>query len=123
LKHPNRHRHIPQSPPSQIQKINSAEQTRRRVSDKDLATMPCGHHPCGAVEHGAEVVTGPKLSFPGRDTHPHRQLESQLGLDSRIDSRARRCERSDNTIACMTEQEPVMRLDRRAQHIVVHDEG
>ena len=65
--------------------------------------MPGGHHPRSAVEHRPEIVTVPKLSLPGRNTHSHRQLKSQLGLNSRVDSGPRRCERRDHAITGVAE--------------------
>jgi hypothetical protein len=65
--------------------------------------VACGRHPCGAVEHRAEIITFSKLSLTGRNTHSHRQLKSQLGRNSCVDSRPRRRERRDHTITGVTE--------------------
>jgi hypothetical protein len=81
--------------------------------------VPGGHHPCGAVEHRAEIVTVAQLSLPGRNTHSHRQLKSELGLDSRVDSGPRRCERRDYTVTGVAEQKAPVRFDRVAQPLVV----
>jgi hypothetical protein len=105
LKHPNRYRYIPQPSRPQIQQINPAQQSGCRVGDQYLTTVPGGHHPCGAIEHRAEIVTVAKLGLPGRNTHSHRQLKSELGLDSRVDGGPRRCERRDYTVTCVTEYE------------------
>ena len=51
LKHPDRVRHVPQPSRPQIDKINPAEQNRRRVGHQDLTAVPGGHHPRRAVEH------------------------------------------------------------------------
>ena len=66
LEHPDRRRHVPQPSRPQIHQINSAEQTCRRVGQQDLTTVPRGHHPCGAIEHRAEVIPVAQLGFAGR---------------------------------------------------------
>jgi hypothetical protein len=123
LKHPNRNRYIPQSSRAQIQKINRAQQARCRVGDQYLTTVPCGHHPGGAVEHRSEIICVAKLGLPGRNAHAHRQLQSQLGVNSRVDCGPRRAERSDHAITGVTEQETVVRFDRGVKHSVVRGQG
>ena len=78
LKHPDRGRQIPQPTRPQIDEINSAEQTRRRLGQQDLTTMPGGHHPRSTIQHRTEVVPVPQLGFAGRNAHPHRQLQRPL---------------------------------------------
>ena len=84
--------------------------------------MPGGHHPCGPIEHRAEIIPLAQFGFTGRNPHPHRQFEGTLGVHRRIHRRFRGAERSAHTVAGVLEQEPVIRLDRRAQHLVVDDE-
>ena len=81
--------------------------------------MPGGHHPSSPVEHRPEVVPVAQFGFTGRDPHPHRQLQLPLRGDRRVHRRPRRGKRGDHTIARVTEQEPVVRLNRRAQHLIV----
>jgi hypothetical protein len=78
LKHPDRRRHIPQPSRPQIHEIHSAQQTRRRLGRQDLTTMPGGHHPCGTIEHRAEVVPISQLRFTGCQPHSYRQLQGPL---------------------------------------------
>ncbi len=78
LKYSDRGGQIPQPPRPQIHQINSAEQTRRRLGQKDLTAMPGGHHPRSTIEHRTEVIRPPQLGFAGRNPHPHRQLQPQL---------------------------------------------
>ena len=42
---------------AQLDEVNPAEQTCGRTIEQDLAAVPARHHPRGAVEHRAEVVT------------------------------------------------------------------
>jgi hypothetical protein len=76
LKYPNRYRYISQPSRPQIQKINPAQQSGCRIGDQYLTTVPGGHHPGSAVKHRTEIITAAKLSLPGRNTHPHRQLKT-----------------------------------------------
>ena len=78
LKHPDRRRQIPQPPRPQIDQVNSAEQTRRRLGQQDLTAVPGGHHPRRTIKHRTEVVRPPQLGFTGRQSHSHRQLECPL---------------------------------------------
>ena len=78
LEHPDRGRQIPQPARSQIDEINAAEQTRRRLGQQDLTAVPGGHHPRRTIEHRTEVVRPPQLGFAGRQPHPHRQLQRPL---------------------------------------------
>ena len=78
LEHPDRGGQIPQPSRPQIQQVNSAEQTRRRVGQQDLTAMPGGHHPRRTIEHRTEVIPVPQLGFAGRQPHPHRQLQRPL---------------------------------------------
>ena len=71
-----------------IDKIDAAEQTRRGAVDQDLSAVACGHHPCGSVEHRAEVVVSAEFGLTGRDAHPHRQLQRPLRVYRGIDGRA-----------------------------------
>jgi hypothetical protein len=117
LKCPDRRRHVPQPSRPQIQQIHSTEQTRRRLDQQDLTTMPGCHHSCGAIEHRTEVVPVSQLGLAGCQSH--RQL--QLPLRG-VHGGHRRREGRHDTVARVAEQEPVIRLDRRAQHLVVDDE-
>ena len=56
LEHPDRGRQIPQPSRPQIDQINAAEQTRRRLGQQDLTAMPGGHHPRRTIQHRTEVV-------------------------------------------------------------------
>ena len=75
LKHPDRCRQIPQPSRPQIDEINPAEQTRRRVGQQDLTAMPGGHHPRSTIQNRSEIVALTQLGFAGRQAHPHRQLQ------------------------------------------------
>ena len=66
LKHPDRGRQIPQPSRPQIDEINPAEQTRRRLGQQDLTAVPGGHHPRRTIEHRTEVVALAQLGFAGR---------------------------------------------------------
>ena len=119
LEHPDRGRQIPQPPRPQIEEINPAEQTRRRIGQQDLTAVPGGHHPRGTVEHRTEIVRPPQLGFAGRDPHPHRQLQRPLRGHRRIHRRPGRGERGTHTIAGVLEQATAVRLNRLAQHLVM----
>ena len=43
---------IAQPPRSQVDEVDTGEQSRGRAVDQDLAAVACRHHPGGAVEHG-----------------------------------------------------------------------
>jgi hypothetical protein len=43
-----------------------------------LTAVPGGHHPCGPIEHGAEVIPLAQLGFAGCDAHPHGQFQFAL---------------------------------------------
>jgi hypothetical protein len=122
LKHTDRGGQIPQPSRPQIDQVNSAEQTRRRLGQKDLTAVPGGHHPRRAIQHRTEVIRLPQLSFAGCDPHPDRQLEFPLRGHCGIDRRPRRGERGTHTIAGVLEQEAAVRLDRRTQHLVMSGE-
>jgi hypothetical protein len=81
-----------------------------------------GHHPCRTVEHRAEVVPFLQLCFAGRQPHPHRQLKLALRSHRRINRRFRRRERRAHTVTGVLEHEAVVRLYRRAQHLVMDGE-
>ena len=85
--------------------------------------MPGGHHPRGTVEHRAEVVPVPQFGLAGRQPHPHRQLQRPLRSDRSIDSGPRRRERGAPHRRRCAEQKAAVRLDRRAQHLVVRGQG
>ena len=78
LKYTDWGRQIPQPPRPQIQQINSAEQTRRRLGQQDLTAVPGGHHPRRTIQHRTEVIPVAQFSFAGRQPHPHRQLQRSL---------------------------------------------
>ena len=120
LEHLNRGRQIPQPARPQIQQIHSAEQTRRRVGQQDLTTMSSGHHSCGSIEHRSEVIAVAQLRLAGCQSHSHRQLQRPLRVDRGVHGGDRRREGRHDTVAAVAEQEPVIRLDGRAQHLVVH---
>ena len=71
LKHPHRRGQVSQPPCPQVHQIEPAEQTRSRLGHQDLTAVACGHHPCGAVEHSAEVVAVAQFGLTGRQPHPH----------------------------------------------------
>ncbi len=81
------------------------------------------HHPRRSIERRTEVVTVAKFGLAGCDAHPYRQLQPQLRGHSSIHCRARRRERRAHTIAGVLEQPAPVRLDRRAQHLVMGGEG
>jgi hypothetical protein len=73
--------------------------------------MSGGHHPRGAVEHGAEVIPASKLGLPSRQSHPNRQLERPLRFDRGVDRGFRRRERRHDAVAGVAEQEAPVLLD------------
>ena len=81
--------------------------------------MSSGHHPRGSIEHRSEVVPVSQLGLAGRQSHSHRQLQLPLRVDRGVHSRHRRREGRHATVARVAEQEPVIPLDRGAQHLVV----
>jgi hypothetical protein len=85
--------------------------------------MAGGHHPRSSVEHRAEVVPVAPLGLPGRDPHPHRQLQLPLCRDRGVDRRSRRGKRGNHAVTGMAEQETVVRLNRGAQHLVMRHNG
>ncbi len=119
LEHPDRGRQIPQPPRSQIDEINPAEQTRRRVGQQDLTAVSGGHHPRSTIEHRAEVVAVAQLGFAGRQPHPHRQLQRPLRGHRGIHRRPGRGERGAHPVTGVLEQPAAVRLDRLTQHLVV----
>jgi len=88
-----------------------------------LTAVAGGHHSCGSVEDRAEVVCVAQFSFAGRQSHPHRQLQLPLRVDRGVHGGHRRRERRHHTVPRVAEQEPVIRLDRRAQHLVMRQQG
>ena len=84
--------------------------------------MSSGHHSCGAIEHRSEVVPVAQLGLAGCQTHSHRQLQLPLRVDRGVHGGHRRREGRHETIARVAEQEPVIGLDRHAQHLVVNDQ-
>ena len=78
LEHLNRSREIPQPSRPQIEQINAAEQSHRRLGQKDLPAVPGGHHPRSSIQHRTEIITLAQLGFPGRNPHPHRQFQFAL---------------------------------------------
>ena len=123
LKNANRGRQIPQPPPSQIQQINSAEQTRGRLGQQDLAAVAGRHHPRGPIQHRTEVVRLPELRLAGGQSHPDRQLKLLLRGKRGVDGRSSRGECCTNTIAGVLERPAPMRFDRAAQHLVMGCQG
>ena len=123
LKHRDRVGQVPQPSRSQIEKINTGEQHRRRIGQKDLSTVSSGHYPCGAIQHCTEIIPVPQIGLTGRNAHPHRQLQRPLRSDRGVDGRLRRRERRRHTIAIVAEQKTVVRLDRGAQHLVMRLKG
>ena len=81
--------------------------------------MTCGHHPCRAVEYGAEVVSTPQLRLAGRESHPHGQLQCPLRRHRRVDGGTRRSERSTHPVAGVFEQRTAMTSYGLPQYLVV----
>ena len=81
--------------------------------------MPGGHHPRSTIEHRTEVVRPPQLGFAGRDAHPHRQLQRPLRGHRGVHRTLRRGERGTHAVTGVLEQPAAVRLDRRAQHLVM----
>ena len=106
LKHPHRRRHIPQPSRSQIEQIDTGEQCRGRVGQQDLTAVPGAHHPRSTVEHRAEVVPIPQLCLPGRNAHPHRQLQRSLRCHRSIDRTLGRGEGCAYPVTGVAEQKP-----------------
>jgi hypothetical protein len=86
LKHPYRHRYIPQPSRPQVDEVYPANQTGRRLSHENLNTVPGGHHPRRTIEHRTAVVPIPRFGLAGCDAHAHRQLQLALRGYRRIDS-------------------------------------
>ena len=110
---------IPQPSRPQIEQIDSAEQTRRRLGHQHLAAMARGHHTCGAVQHRTEIIRPPQLGFTGRQPHPHRQLQRPLRGHRGVNRTPRRGERRTHPVAGVLEQPAAVRLDHRTQHLVM----
>ena len=123
LEHPDRHRHIPQPARPQIDQVHSAEQNRRRLGQQDLTAVTGGHHPRSPIQHRTEVVAVAQFGFAGRDPHPHRQLQRPLRSHRGIDRRPGRRECGTHPVTGVLEQPTAVRLDRRAQHLVMCGEG
>jgi hypothetical protein len=81
--------------------------------------VPCGHHPRCTIEHSTEVVAVAQFSFTRRQPHPHRQFQASLRGHCGIYRRFRRRERRADTVTGVLEQEPAVRVDCRAQHLIV----
>ena len=81
--------------------------------------MPSGHHPLGTVQHRAKIIGSPQLGFTGRQSHPDRQLQLLLCGHRGIDRGPRRRERGTHAVTGVFEHEAAVRLDRRAQHLVM----
>ena len=81
--------------------------------------MPGGHHPRRTIQHRTEVIPAAQLGFPGRQPHPHRQLQRPLRGHRRIHRRARRGERGAHAVAGVLEQPTPVPLDRGAQYLVM----
>ncbi len=77
------------------------------------------HHPRSAVECDAEVVPVPQFGLARRQAHPHREFQCTLRSHRGTDSRPRRGEGCAHTVAGVLEQPATVRLDRRAQHLIV----
>ena len=95
---------------------------RGEAVDQDLAAVACRHHPCRAVQHGAEVVLAAQLGLTGRDAHPNRQVQRALRGDRGIDGRPWRFERRAYPVAGVLEQPTVVRRNGLAQDLVVGDQ-
>jgi hypothetical protein len=85
--------------------------------------MPGRHHPRSTIEDRTEVIRPSQFGFAGRDAHPHRQLQLPLGRHGSIDRCPRRRECRTNPVTGVLEHEAAVRLDRRAQHFVMHQKG
>ncbi len=81
--------------------------------------MPGRHHPCSPIQHRPEIIARTQLGFPGRQPHPHRQLQHPLRGHRRIHPRTRRGERGTHPITGVLEQPAPVRLNRRTQHLVM----
>ena len=123
LEHPDRCREIPQPTRSQIDKTNAAKQTRSRVGHQDLTAVPGGHHACGPIQNHAEIVARTQFGFAGPQPHAHRQLQPALRGHRGIHSRTRRGERGAHPVTGVLEHPTPVRLDRRAQHLVMGGQG
>ena len=123
LEYPDWRREIPQPARSQIHEINAAEQTRSRVGQQDLTAVTGGHHACGPIQNRSEIVARTQFGFAGRQPHPHRQLQPPLRGHRGIHRRTRRGERGAHPVTGVLEHEPAVRLDRRAQHLVMGGQG
>jgi hypothetical protein len=119
LKQSNRARHISEPTWPQIEHVDAVDQRRRRVRGQNLAAMPGRHHPGGAVQHSAEVVTVLMRRLARCDSHPHRQLQLPLSSHRPVDCRPRRGKCGNHAIAGVLDQESAFRLDRGPQRLVV----
>src|SRR6516162_9361884 len=108
LEHLNRSREIPQPPRSQIDEINAAEQTRRRLGQQDLTTMSGGHHACSTIEHRSEVIPITQLGLAGCQSPWPRRLLLQWRVDRGVHGRARQSEGRQQTIFYVEEHGPVL---------------
>ena len=100
-----------------------AAQPGRAAVEQDLPAVPSGHHPRRTIQRRTEVVPVTQLGFASRQAHPHRQLQRPLRGHRRIHRRLRRGERAAHPVAGVLEQEAAVRLDRRAQHLVMRRQG
>jgi hypothetical protein len=78
-----------------------------------------GHHACGSVEHGAEVVVAAQFRLSGGDPHPHWQLQLRLRRNRRIDSRTGGGEYGAHAVARVVEHSSIVGLDGLAYDVVV----
>ena len=81
--------------------------------------MPGGHHSCGSIEHRTEVIILAQLGFTGRNPNPDRQLQLALCGYGGIHRRFRGGEGGAYPVAGVFEQPTPVRLNRRAQHLVM----
>ena len=81
--------------------------------------MPGRHYPRSTIERRTEVVTLAEFCFPGRNPHPHRQLQRLLRGHRSINRGFWRGERGAHPVTGVLEKEAAVRLDRLAQHLVM----
>ena len=115
-------RQVAQPMLAQIDQVDARHHRRRGRRHQDLAAVAGGHHPRRPVQHRTEVVLTATLGLAGGDPHAHRQPQRLLRLHRRVDRGAGRAERGAHPVTGVLEQPTPMRLDRRAQHLVMADQ-